>query len=416
MNKPTLKMSSMKKFSFISILLLVCHLFCFGQTTVNIAASADNTIYSEFTGNSNGAGEDFTAGRLNRSSAVRRGLLKFDFSSIPAGAIVTAASLTLVLNKTLSGAIDISLHKVNVSWGEGSSIAIGNSSGQGVPAQNNDATWLCSSSNGAGGCITSWTLAGGDYQVVPTATTAVADLGAYVWSGTQLLADVQQWVNNSATNYGWLIRSDEIISGSAKRFASRTNSVVTDRPSLSVTYTTTVPVTLVYFKASAQKNGSLLQWQTSQEINNQFFEIEQSTDGLHFNVIGKMPGAGNSSLPLTYQFTHQTAAKGKQFYRIGQTDLNGYKTYSKTEVIQLFQNNHSLLISPNPVMERMVISNLDIDASTRYCIIDNKGRKIIEAALRSSEIILPANLPAGVYQLRITGASTAARWAAFIKR
>jgi hypothetical protein len=48
---------------------------------------------------------------------------------------------------------------------------------------------------------------------------------------------VQSWVDNPATNFGWVLRGDETSSGSAKRFDSRQNSVPSFRPSLSITFT-----------------------------------------------------------------------------------------------------------------------------------------------------------------------------------
>ena len=56
----------------------------------------------------------------------------------------------------------------------------------------------------------------------------------YTWSGSGLLADVQAWVSNPASNFGWVIRGNEIDAGSAKRFNTRENS--TNPPQLTVTY------------------------------------------------------------------------------------------------------------------------------------------------------------------------------------
>ena len=55
-------------------------------TTVNLAASKDNTLYESSTGTlSNGAGTKFLASKSG--TVLRRGVIQFDLSSIPRGAI-----------------------------------------------------------------------------------------------------------------------------------------------------------------------------------------------------------------------------------------------------------------------------------------------------------------------------------------
>jgi hypothetical protein len=399
------------------ILLLFSFCICLyganAQTTVILPASQDNTIHSNLINNSNGAGDNFTAGTI-LSGSIRRALLKFDLSVIPAGATITAATLGLVMNKTVSAAIDISLYKLIASWGEGASQAIG-ADGQGVPAQAGDATWVCSFADGAGGCSTSWITPGGVFTASPSATTSVIDVGAYSWSSTQMTNDLQGWVNNAATNYGWILRSDEVILQSAKRFSSRTNPIITDRPTLSITYTTVTPVTLLGFKASVLKKGVLLNWETSQEIDNDFFEIEHSLDGVYFTAVAKIKGASNSTLPLKYQYIHQPPMGSKHFYRISQTDFNGHKSVSKIALVIFTPAHHQLLISPNPVNDRLIVSGLDIDGSQHYALFNYTGHKIAGSILVNKLIVLPKKMPAGIYHLRIMGSDGTMHSAAFIK-
>jgi hypothetical protein len=191
--------------------------------------------------------------------------------------------------------------------------------------------------------------------------------------------------------------------------------VVANRPALSVTYTTVVPVSLVYFKASAQKYGSLLRWQTAQETDNDFFEIEHSLDGVYFNAVAKIKGAGNSNLPLKYQYIHQPPMGSKHFYRISQTDFNGRKSFSKIAMVIFFHPNNQLLISPNPVNDRLLVSGLDIDGTEQYALFNYTGHKIAGAILLNKVIILPKKMPAGIYYLRIMGSDGTMRSAAFIK-
>lgn len=396
------------------LFLFTFNLLLNAQTNIVLNASMDNTIYSNNTNNSNGAGDNFTTGAIV-TSPVRRGLLMFDLSPIPTGAIISDVSLTLVMNKTISGATNVSLHRLNEAWGEGASNAGSGADGNGVPAQPGDATWICSFSDGLGGCTTSWSTSGGVFQIGPSATTSVSGLSPYTWSSSQMITDVQNWLNNAASNFGWVIIGDEGLPGSAKRFSSRTNPIVADRPALTVTYTTVVPVNLLYFKAQAQNFCTRLTWQTAQEINNDFFEIECSTDGFSFKPVGKVKGGGNTSLPQLYNFTHHTAQTGKIFYRLSQTDFNGRKSYSQIELVELKSIIPSLIISPNPATDKLLISGFVIDGKQRYSIVNLLGKRMAEAELLKQEIFLPNIITPGMYMLKIMHSNGYVQSAAFIK-
>jgi hypothetical protein len=207
----------------------------------------------------------------------------------------------------------------------------------------------------------------------------------------------------------------EATPGSAKRFSSRTTPIVPDRPALTVTYSTIVPINLLYFKAQAQNTGTKLFWQTAQEINNDYFEIEFSTDGVSYTAVAKVKGGGNTSLPKSYNFTHRTNQTGKVFYRLSQTDFNGYKTYSQVEVVDLKNTGPSLIISPNPVTSKIAVPGLVIDGKQLYSIINLQGKIIAKGSLSKQEILLPNTISPGMYMLRIKHSNGSVQSAAFIK-
>ena len=65
----------------------------------------------------------------------------------------------------------------------------------------------------------------------------IGGLGFYTFSSTpQLVADVQDFIDNPANNFGWIIIGDENFSGTAKRFDSREISDPTLRPMLTVEF------------------------------------------------------------------------------------------------------------------------------------------------------------------------------------
>jgi glucose/arabinose dehydrogenase len=172
-------------------------------TAVILQAAKDNTIFSEVTGNSNGAGTDFFAGTIANSASHRRALLGFTFGSVPADAIVASATLTLNLDKAPPAAFpyNFTLHRMLADWGEGSSVAPGQG-GQGAPASSADATWLKPFFGGAG----SWITPGGEFANAPSASTIANNVGTYAWSSPQMAYDINAWRLSPANNFGWLLK------------------------------------------------------------------------------------------------------------------------------------------------------------------------------------------------------------------
>ena len=203
-------------------------------TTVVLAASSDNTIWSDGGNLSNGAGALLYAGRTLRSGELRRALLRFPVAgSVPAGAVVQSVRVHLYMDRrSESSAFAMSLHRVLGEWGEGTSNA-GDPGGYGADATSGDVTWT---RRFWGQAASAWTLPGGDFAAA-SATVPVGDVAPYTWGSTPgLVADVQGWINAPSSNFGWLLRGDESASGSAKRFLSRESAYTTLRPQLEITY------------------------------------------------------------------------------------------------------------------------------------------------------------------------------------
>ncbi len=220
----------MTKFSSLLILFLSSASLLLAQTQVSLEPSQDNTLYENATGSvSNGGGQYLFAGETANKGS-RRAMIQFDLSdSIPANAVITEVSLTLNLNKTLAGSSNQSLHRVTASWLEGSSNASGQEGG-GTGSSPGEVTWIHRSFD-----TLRWAAAGGDFAATASATTNVGAVGSYTWSGPDLIADVEAWVANPSSNFGWILIGDEAATGSAKRFDSREAS--DNRPTLSITYT-----------------------------------------------------------------------------------------------------------------------------------------------------------------------------------
>ena len=208
--------------------------------TVQVVATRDNTLYEDAAGElSNGAGWYLFAGntsQLDPDLDTRRALMRFDLAgAVPAGSVVTAVTLTLYMSRApVSSAYPVAVHRVLADWGEGASNDEQNE-GNGAPAEHGDATWVHAFFDHE-----PWASPGGDFDSTASATTLVgAPAQSYTWSSARLREDVQAWVDEPGTNFGWLVRGEESSTRTSKRFNSRedTSSDGSRRPRLSITFT-----------------------------------------------------------------------------------------------------------------------------------------------------------------------------------
>ncbi len=203
---------------------------------IQIGAARDNTLFFDAAGAvSNGVGSGFFTG-ANSAGAVRRGVIAFDIAAaIPAGSLITGATLILHNGGAQSAPIAMDLQRLLANWGEGTSNS-GASGGSGAPSTPGDATWIHTFYPGA-----FWANPGGDFAPAVSASQFVAGAGSYSWSSAAMVADIQSWLTAPATNFGWIVRGGEATLSSAKRFDSRESTTASFRPVLEVTYTVPAP-------------------------------------------------------------------------------------------------------------------------------------------------------------------------------
>lgn len=199
---------------------------------LDVLSSKDNTLYADAAGaKSNAKGQYMFAG-VTSNGAQRRAILAFDVAAVlPAGATIDSVHLTLHMSKTIAGTTPVSLHRVLADWGDGTSQASGEE-GDGAPSQFNDVTWTHTF-----WFDEMWQNNGGDFKPQADDTLDVGDVGFYTWGSTPDMVEiVQQWLDDPATNYGWLLRGDESETATAKRFDTRENDDEANRPRLRVYY------------------------------------------------------------------------------------------------------------------------------------------------------------------------------------
>ena len=175
-----------------------------------------------------------------------------------------------------------------------------------------------------------------------------------------------------------------------------------------------LPIELLAFQAVQMDDVVELTWSTLTEINNDFFTIERSTDGVNFEPILKESGAGNSTTRLDYVQYDRHPEKGYNYYRLMQTDYDGTEERFNIEVVYFTNGNATsgLAVFPNPSAGDVAYLQLDNLAKGKYQIeiLNQFGQQVrvqnlsVEADQTSfrQELLQGQSLAAGVYYLRVT--------------
>jgi hypothetical protein len=167
-----------------------------------------------------------------------------------------------------------------------------------------------------------------------------------------------------------------------------------------------LPIELLNFQVEKDLNHHAnISWTTAAEVNNNYFEIQKSSDGQQWQFVSKVKGNRNSASSLDYTFTDQKPLSGISYYRIKQVDFDGIMSYTPVKSISFDvpHTNKSLRIFPNPVTHQLSIPG-EYPEDVQIQIFNTLGQTMEGFFLRKagSDInVNVSNLPAGLYLLFI---------------
>jgi hypothetical protein len=139
----------------------------------------------------------------------------------------------------------------------------------------------------------------------------------------------------------------------------------------------TVPIDLLSFNGKEFNKVVKLNWKTSQEVNANYFDIQRSSDGIHFSSIGKVNATGNP-LGANYSFDDIKPFDGRNFYQLLMFDLD-HKN-KRSDIIKVNVENEIIIsILPNPIqgISKIYISG-KLSGKVRIDLFDINGRKCKE--------------------------------------
>lgn len=170
-----------------------------------------------------------------------------------------------------------------------------------------------------------------------------------------------------------------------------------------------LPVQLKSFNAIVANRTVALSWATAAESNNDYFSIERSEDGVRFEAVGKVKGAGTTGVRTDYAFTDDQPLSGVSYYRLKQTDFDGTESFSRTVSVE-FSNRKAIELRPNIITNGTQVSigmkKFDGTMNTSVWVTDSTGKIIAQENwgtifANENRTIDVSGFAAGVYQVQV---------------
>ncbi|MBK6835858.1 MAG: T9SS type A sorting domain-containing protein [Bacteroidetes bacterium] len=170
-----------------------------------------------------------------------------------------------------------------------------------------------------------------------------------------------------------------------------------------------LPIELLSFQAIPNSSLVNLKWSTASELNNNFFTIERSADGIVFEIVEKINSKapnGTSNTTLNYATKDLNPIDGYSYYRLKQTDFDGTSKYSKIVSVNFSKSkNITFAVYPNPNYGEFTVdfSGIENNHEVEITLVDIKGRVIYKNSVFSEEqttsvkIVPLEKISAGIY-------------------
>lgn len=173
---------------------------------------------------------------------------------------------------------------------------------------------------------------------------------------------------------------------------------------------TPLPIMLSSFEARTLRNNSvLLTWVGEEEPNFPGYDVERSADGRGWEKLADQSGSGYAGR-YNYQYEDTKPLTGKSWYRIKLRLPGSGEKYSTVKWVFLHKDaENPLLLLPNPVRDQLNIHFQSPSTTTdsRWQLLSLSGQSLMQfrqsliQGSNSFSFPLPAQLPSGIYLLRV---------------
>ena len=172
----------------------------------------------------------------------------------------------------------------------------------------------------------------------------------------------------------------------------------------------TVAASLMSFQGKQKSKTISLEWTTTIEVNNKYFDVQRSSDGSHFNSLGRVIAIGTSQTQSSYIFSDVRPSEDQNMYRLAMVDQDGDIDYSN--IIQVNYNleeHNQFEIYPNPVLNEMTLEiNSSVTQQAYFQIFNTTGKIFKEGLIHFEKGTNSFNFnisdtQKGLYFIRISG-------------
>ncbi len=171
-----------------------------------------------------------------------------------------------------------------------------------------------------------------------------------------------------------------------------------------------VPVTFTSISAHREEKNIVVNWKVENELNIDHYEVERSSEGRSFKMIGSQVAKGNNSgLTQAYTWLDTEPFAGDNFYRIKSVGIGNDIKYSEIVKVNMKGDASMIVVYPNPVKDGVIGLSLNDQPKGFYDIklLGANGQLLLKQQFYhqggSERIKIPvgSNLSKGVYNLEI---------------
>ena len=177
-----------------------------------------------------------------------------------------------------------------------------------------------------------------------------------------------------------------------------------------LTTETPLPIELLSFDAVKDGSRVRLTWTTATEINNDYFTIERSSNGVDFEPILLHEGAGNSFDVIDYLRYDERPLIGTNYYRLKQTDFDGKTETFETRLVVFDGEYSQMTLYPNPASSELFVEFTDLNPGTYTITILSQTGAVVKnqellvehkTSTKTLELIEGLSLARATYYVRI---------------
>jgi hypothetical protein len=167
---------------------------------------------------------------------------------------------------------------------------------------------------------------------------------------------------------------------------------------------TILPIELISFQGKLVQSTANLEWTTASEINNDYFTIWKSRNGIDYKKFDSVKGAGNSTQKETYNLIDENPFSPFTYYRLTQTDFDGTTTEAGNTLITIKQKDDIIFLW-NLDTKTLSTELFGLHSNELYTqvIYSSTGKRINISTIPGKNKIDLSFLSPGVYFTTISG-------------